>query len=200
MSTTNLSKARTGRAQAVMLVRAARAGVGLLVAMALTLAGRAQSTAVRFDQTLPVKGMPNVRGVYKPATGKYQPVEYDASSRSWVVVAEDFAQYQTLLAERKKAEEAAAQAAVGGTPAQPTAPDPGQPGVPFRTAQAAGSLTTSGNFAAYKPVTPAACSACNNTAGGCHVGCPSPPPPQRRGGCCAVPCPKASGCLPRGRR
>ena len=170
------------------------------MAMALTLAGRAQSTAVRFDQTLPVKGMPNVRGVYNPATGKYQPVEYDALSRSWVVVAEDFAQYQTLLAERKKAEEAAAQAAVGGTPAQPTAPDPGQPALPFRTAQAVGSLTTSDNFAAYKPVAPPACPACNNTAGGCHVGCSCPLPPQCRGGCCAAPCPKASGCSSRGRR
>ena len=188
------------------LTRAALASLSLLAAVACAITGRAQSTVVRFDQTLPVKDMPDVRGVYNPATGKYRPVELDASL-GWVVVAEDFAQYRTLLAERKRAqeaatraEEAAAQAETAAPPAQEAVAYPSQPVWPTRMAPVVGRIAQGGNLATHKSVIPVASPSCKKSAGGCCRVCPCPPHPQCRRGGCVGPCPKPSGCPLRGRR
>ena len=76
--------------------------MAVLLAVAFAANARAQSQMFRANETLPVKGMPNVRAVFNPATRKYQPLEFNASQRAWVPVAGDFEQYKKLLADRQK--------------------------------------------------------------------------------------------------
>jgi len=67
---------------------------------------------IRFEETYPVVGMTSVRAVYDPVSRKYKPVEFDTKKPGWVVVADDFPQYQAV-----KHDSAAANANPTQTPA-----------------------------------------------------------------------------------
>jgi hypothetical protein len=68
---------------------------GIMTAAATAPAASAPS------QMLPVLGMPNVRAVWNPESGKYQPVELNPRTARWEAAASDFESYRHVLAARR---------------------------------------------------------------------------------------------------
>ena len=68
--------------------------VSVLVCSASSAETNRATEVFRYEQTLPVSGMPEIRGALPVGATRYKPVMYRAEKRGWVVIADSFEAYK----------------------------------------------------------------------------------------------------------
>ena len=185
-------------------MRAVGISLSVLAIAASALVGRAQPVVVNYNQTVAVRGIPQVRGVFNPATGKYQAAEFDPS-RGWVIVADDLSEYLRQRAAQQSAQELGAQ--MQAAPMDQAAPRWDAP--PSEVVQVVPMpwngpanivIVRTRRAPSVRTETPVARPASLNPGDVSRIMAPSVAQPQFTGGSNVAPSPRAPVCPPRGHR